>query len=201
LVVEGFPFPTINPILGKPNYESITALHQQLNANAASVPSHLGNGALGLLYLTVSLAVYANLSAAPFVPPTNPGPRPIILDDAQGPHIANIRTKSVEATELCKQYITTDKALKQLLVGAVDEMIIRRLQTNYLGYLNVSAQQILDHMYAQHDRISSADLQDNDVTFKQHCTMRWDLGGPPMHHPTYAVCVYTHTGLFVSLRA
>jgi hypothetical protein len=34
-----------------------------------------------------------------------------------------------------------------------------------------------------------------------HCTMRWDLGGPPMHHPTYAVCVYTHTGLFVSLRA
>jgi hypothetical protein len=22
-----------------------------------------------------------------------------------------------------------------------------------------------------------------------HCTMRWDLGGPPVHHPTYAVCV------------
>jgi hypothetical protein len=35
----------------------------------------------------------------------------------------------------------------------------------------------------------------------QHCTMRWDLGGPPVHHPTYAVCVYTHTGLFDSLRA
>ena len=38
-------------------------------------------------------------------------------------------------------------------------------------------------------------------TVLKHCTMRWDLGGPPMHHPTYAVCVYTHTGLFVSLRA
>jgi hypothetical protein len=34
-----------------------------------------------------------------------------------------------------------------------------------------------------------------------HCTMRWDLGPPPVHHPTYAVCVYTHTGLFDSLRA
>jgi hypothetical protein len=66
-VVEGFPFPTVHPIVGEPNYESIAALHQQLNANAASVPSHLGNGALGLLYLTVSPAVYANLSAAPFV--------------------------------------------------------------------------------------------------------------------------------------
>jgi hypothetical protein len=46
-VVEGFPFPTVHPIIGEPNYESIAALHQQLNANAASVPSHLGNGALG----------------------------------------------------------------------------------------------------------------------------------------------------------
>ena len=166
-VVEGFPFPTVHPIVGEPNYESIAALHQQLNANAASVPSHLGNGALGLLYLTVSPAVYANLSAAPFVPPTNPGPTPIIPAGAQGPQIANIRTEFLEATELFRHYSTTDKALKQLLVGAVDEMFIRRLQTKYLGYLNVSTRQLLDHLYAQYARISSADLQDNDVTFKQ----------------------------------
>jgi hypothetical protein len=78
--VEGFPFPTVNPIIGEPNYESIAALHQQLNANAALVQSHLGNGVLGLLYLTVSPAVYVNLSAVPFLPPVNPGPTPIIPD-------------------------------------------------------------------------------------------------------------------------
>jgi hypothetical protein len=132
-VVEGFPLPTVNPIVGKPNYESIAALHQRLNANLASVPSHVGNGALGLLYLTVSSAVYANFSGAPFVPPTNPGPTPIIPDGAQGPQIANIRTELVEATKLYKQYSTTDKALKQLLVGAVDKMFTRRLQTKHLA--------------------------------------------------------------------
>jgi hypothetical protein len=166
-IVEGFPFPTVNPIIGEPNYESIAALHQQLNANAASVQSHLGNGVLGLLYLTVSPAVYANLSAVPFLPPVNPGPTPIIPDRSTVPTTTTIRARFVEDTDIFKQYSTTDKALKQLLVGAVDEMFIRSLQTKYLGYLNVSTRQILDHLYAQYARISASDLQDNDVTFKK----------------------------------
>ena len=66
-IVEGFPFPTVLPIVGEPNYESIAALNQQLNANAASVQSHLGNGVLGLLALTVSPAVYTTLSQDAFV--------------------------------------------------------------------------------------------------------------------------------------
>ena len=166
-IVEGFPFPTVHPIVGEPNYESIAALHLQLNANAASVQSHLGNGVLGLLYLTVSPAVYANLSATPFIPPTNPGPAAIIPALSTGPNTLNIRAEFAQDTELFKQYSSTDKALKQLLVGAVDEMFIRSLQAKYLGYLNVSTRQILDHLYAQYARISSSDLQDNDVAFKK----------------------------------
>ena len=166
-IVEGFPFPTVNPIVGEPNYESIAALHQQLNSNAASVQSHLGNGVLGLLYLTVSPAVYANLSAVPFLPPVNPGPTPIIPDRSTVPTTSTIRARFIEETDVFKQYSTTDKALKQLLVGAVDEMFIRSLQTKYLGYLNVSTREILDHLYAQYARISASDLQDNDVTFKK----------------------------------
>jgi hypothetical protein len=166
-IVEGFPYPTVHPIIGEPNYESIAALHLQLNANAASVQSHLGNGVLGLLYLTVSPAVYATLSAVPFIPPVNPGSAPVIPNAATGPQIANIRAEFVEATALFTKYSTTDKALRQLLVGAVDEMFIRRLQTKYLGYLNVTTRQLLDHLYAQYARISSSDLQDNDVAFKK----------------------------------
>jgi hypothetical protein len=29
----------------------------------------------------------------------------------------------------------------------------------------------------------------NQPTMAVHCTMRWDLGGGPVDHPTYAVCV------------
>ena len=72
-IVEGFPHPTIKPIIGIPTYESISEMHIKLNSNAASVHSELGNGALGLLALTVTPTVYNTLAGVPFKPPENPG--------------------------------------------------------------------------------------------------------------------------------
>ena len=77
-IVDGFPFPRIDPIIGTPDYESIANIHLKLNSNAASVQSNLGFGTLGLLLLTVSPAIYATLSTTTFVPPVNPGPEPSI---------------------------------------------------------------------------------------------------------------------------
>lgn len=165
-IVEGFPFPTISPIVGEPNYETIAAVHLKLNANAASVRSNLGNGQLGLLYLTVSPAVYATLSPIAFVPPVNPGAQPTIPIGANATASANIRRTFDEATAIFKEYDSADKALKQILLGAVDDMFVRALQTKYVGYLHVSTRDILDHLYDQYARISSADLQNNDINFK-----------------------------------
>ena len=75
-IKDAFPHPTIEPIIGQPGYDTIKPMHQKLNANAASIVSHLGNGRLGLLFLTVTNAVFTTLSATPFIPPTNPGPTP-----------------------------------------------------------------------------------------------------------------------------
>jgi hypothetical protein len=165
-IVAGFPFPTINPIVGEPNYESIAEVHRFLNANSASIQSHLGNGQLGLLFLTVSPAVYSTLTNVTFHPPLNPGPLAIVPAGSTGNQINDARLAFTEATNLFKQYDLADKALKQLLLGAVDDMFVRCLQTKYIGYLNVSTRQILDHLYSQYARISAADLQENDVAFK-----------------------------------
>ena len=62
-IVETFLFPTILPIVGEPNYETITKVNFKLNANSASVRSNLVDGKLCLLCLTVSLVVYNTLSA------------------------------------------------------------------------------------------------------------------------------------------
>ena len=71
-IVDGFPFLMIDPIIETPDYESIADIHLKLNSNAASVQSNLGCGTLGILFLTVSPAVYATLSTTKFVPPVNP---------------------------------------------------------------------------------------------------------------------------------
>jgi hypothetical protein len=161
-----FPFPTIDPIVGEPDYETIAELHKKINANAASVQSNLGNGRLGHLALTVSDAIYNTLSAIPFEPPANPGAQPEIPADATGPAAATIRHTFAESTTLFKKYVAVDMVLKQILLGAIDEMFIRALHTQYVGYLNVTTRDILNHLYTTYACISSADLLANDEKFK-----------------------------------
>ena len=120
--VDGFLFPTIDPIIGTPNYVSIADIHLNLNYNAASVQYNLGCDTLGLLFLTVSPAVYATLSTTTFVPPVNPGPEPSIPTASTGAVISNLRYHHTEATKIFTKYENKDKALRQLLLASTDEL-------------------------------------------------------------------------------
>ena len=165
-IVENFPFPTILPIVGEPNYETIAQVHFKLNENSASIQSNLGDGQLGILFLTVSPAVYSTLYATDFVPLVNPGATAIITTGATTAVIANGRQSFTDATALFKKYKSANKALKQMILGAVDEMFVRSLQTKYVGYLNASKRDILKHIYSDYARILAADLNNNDVYLK-----------------------------------
>ena len=146
-IVDGFPHPTINPVLVMPTFATIADTNLQLNANAASVHSNLGNGQLGLLSLTVTLVLYQNLAATVFISPTNPGPTPIIPTGATGPQIAWLEEEHTEATRSWKEYMATDKALKQQLLSAFDDMYYHSLRNIHTGYARVTTRQILDHLY------------------------------------------------------
>ena len=98
--MDGFPFPTIDPIIGTPDYEIIAEIHLKLNSDAASVQSNLGCGTLGLLFLTVLPAVYATLSTITFVPPVNPGSEPIIPTGTTGAVISDLRYRHTETTKI-----------------------------------------------------------------------------------------------------
>jgi hypothetical protein len=165
-ITESFPHPTIPPIVGQPTYETLSEVHLKLNTNAASVQSHLGNGQLGLLFLTVTPAVYNTQSAVVFTPPTNPGANPIMPPGSTGAQIADLRRQHDIATDFYREYTATDKALKTLLIGAVDETFLRSLRDKYIGYANVTTLQMLTHLYAAYAQISETDLQANDEQMK-----------------------------------
>jgi hypothetical protein len=165
-LVENFPHPNITPIDGQPNYETLAELHVQLNSNAASVHSNLGNGQLGLLPLTVSDVVYNTLSNTPFVTPINPGPNPTIPAHSTGILINEINRQHDAATHLFNQYGSIDKALKQQIVAAIDPMFLRTLRSKYVGYQQHSTRNILDHLYATYANISASDLLTNDAKMK-----------------------------------
>ena len=73
-----FEHQTIQPYTGEPDYEAIKSVHDQLKANAASIPSELGGGKHGLLGLIMSDATYLLMANSSFRFPPNPGLLPTI---------------------------------------------------------------------------------------------------------------------------
>ena len=124
-IIDSFPHPTILPIVGQPTYDTLAEIHLKLNTNTASVHSHIGNGQLGLLYLTFMPDVYNTQAAITFVPPANMGPSLTIPNGSTGPQISSICVQHDLDTKLYREYDSTDKSLKSLLIAAVDETYIR----------------------------------------------------------------------------
>ena len=132
-IVNGFSFPTIDPIIRTPDYESIADIHIKLNLNADSVQSNLGSGTIGLLFLTVLPDVYAIISTITFVPPVNPVPEPSIPTGATSTAIANLRYRHTEATKIFTKYENTDKALRPLLLASTDKLYVQSIRHKYIG--------------------------------------------------------------------
>ena len=133
-IIENFPHPTITPIVGKPTFETISPVHLKLNTNAASIYSNRGNGQLGLIFLTLKPEVHDTISSVQFIPPTNPGPNPTIAPNSTGAQIAEIRRRHKESYDEWMRYDQTDKALKKLLLAAVDESYVRSLRDKCWAY-------------------------------------------------------------------
>ena len=68
-----FANPSLTPIQGEPDADTLITLKNQLKANASSVPSNLGGGNHGHLGLVLSPATYALLANTPFATPAHPG--------------------------------------------------------------------------------------------------------------------------------
>ena len=146
-IVERFPHHTIMPIVGEPNYETLNEVKLKLDTNGMSIRSHIGNIHLGLLYLTVTPAMYNTQSATPFVPPENPGPSPTVPAGSTGPQIVDINRSYVHNATIFKEYDDMDKVIKALLMLAIDKIYIRALRNRYVGYVNVTTLEMLTDMY------------------------------------------------------
>ena len=118
-----FQHRVLTRVHGKPCFESLKTLLDELKANASSVTSTLSGGMYGHLGLLLSAQRYATLSATAFVIPINPGPfNPPAL--GTGPQIEAAKEvwRDTKFTfELCQ---TTEKALIAQVVDAVDATLL-----------------------------------------------------------------------------
>jgi hypothetical protein len=116
--------------------------------------------------LTVTPAVYLSQAATNFIAPLNPGKSPVVPDTATGPQIAGLERAFKAARQIWVAWNNTDKALKEQVLGAVEESFYRVLRNRHTGYAGVTTLQLITHLYDMYSNLTPEDLAANDERMK-----------------------------------
>jgi hypothetical protein len=164
ILASNFPIPTLSIIVTatqQPTYQTIRKAQMEINTNAAAVHSYEGGGAHGHLVLTMTPAAYLLVTPIPFVQPVAPPLRPILPAAGTVAQITAITKQHKEDRVNFIKYQETDRALVGQLIAATDYTYIASLAHPDVGFANVTALQIMTHLYATYGAISLAEREAN----------------------------------------
>jgi hypothetical protein len=201
--MASFPHPIPPTVEGEPDYQTIHATRKFLQANSRAIDTHLGGGTLGHLGLIISYASYANIDPttaevpAFWETPNAPGRAPATTDGsvAQISAARHIWEEDVQTYRTCN---SVKQALKKEIISIFEPMYWDILNDNMVGYTNISARDMLDHLFETYGNITAVDLKINfehmhrawdpqqpvETLFKQiqDCADYSDAGGVPVGH-------------------
>lgn len=166
-IVAGFPIKTLSLLatagVSIPTFSTLTILQRELNDNAASVHSNLGDGNSGHLVLTYPPVDFAALPGhIAFITPNNPGQNPVVPAGSTVEQIrVIIRAHSNDLLDF-NTYRSVDNALKQLLLAACPLVFLAKLQHPNLGFARISTLAMLTHLWDTYGRITPADIMANN---------------------------------------
>jgi hypothetical protein len=174
-VMTSFPHPILPSVEGEPDYQTIHANRKFLQANSRAIDTHLGGGTLGHLGLIISDSAYSNISS-----PTAEAPTFWVSPNASGRAPAETdgtAAKLSAARHLWEEYVQTyrtctsvQKALKKQIIGVFEPMYLEILNDNMVDYANISARDMLDHIFETYGNITAVDLE---INF-EHMRRAWD---------------------------
>jgi hypothetical protein len=150
-VMANFPHPVLPTVQGEPDYQTIHATRKFLQANSRAIDTHLGGGTLGHLGLIISDASYAMIAPTRDSCPTlctrpqAPGRAPANRDGtaAQISAACHIWEEDVQTYRTCT---SVQPALKKQIISVFEPMYLDILNDTMVGYTNISARDMLDHL-------------------------------------------------------
>ena len=159
-VTAMFQHPILTPLLDV-NFNSLTVLQRELNANATSAHSNRGSGTHGHLVLVCRPTVFAVISPTAFIPPINPGVAPA-AGLAAAARTAQLAEHRAQVDEF-NLYTFVDSALRQQLIQAVPSIYIKALENPTLGYSNTATLTLMTHLWDTYGVITADELQSNAI--------------------------------------
>jgi hypothetical protein len=171
-VMESFPHPVLPTVQGDPDCQTIHATRKFLQANSRAIDTHLGGGTLGHLGLIILDASYATISPTPDAGPTlwatpqPPGRAPANTDGtaAQISAARHIWEQDVQTYRTCT---SVQQALKKQIISMFEPMYLYILNYTMVGYANISAIDMLDHLFKTYGNITAVDLEINFEHMRQ----------------------------------
>jgi hypothetical protein len=202
-VMASFPHPILPTVEGEPDYQTVHATRKFLQANSRAIDTHLGGGTLGHLGLIVSDASYSIIAPPTAGEPTlwekpnAPGRAPATTDGTAA-QISAARHVWEEDVQTYRTYTSVQQALKKQIISVFEPMYLDILNDNMVGYANISARDMLDHLSETYGNITAVDLEINfehmrrawdpqqplETLFKQiqDCADYSEAGGAPIGH-------------------
>ena len=162
-LIGSMPSPILTKIVGLPDYECIKIVNDELTGNAVTISTNLGCVTVGYARLTLTAAIFANISIAAWIPPPNPGVQAGIPPGSTSAQIASLNRAFDKEFQIYSDFVAVGNALKKQLLAAVEDIYICSLKQPYIGYGNVTVLQIITHLYATYVKLSSGDLEDNET--------------------------------------
>jgi hypothetical protein len=178
-VITSFPHPVLPTVQGEPDYQTIHATRKFLQANSRAIDTHLGGGTLGHLGLIISDSSYAMISpttdAGPtlWISPQAPGRAPANTDGTSA-HISAARHVWEEDVHTYGTCTYMQQALKKQIISVFEPTCFDVLNDNMVGYANISARDMPDHLFNTYGNITAVDLE---INF-EHMRRAWDPQHP-----------------------
>jgi hypothetical protein len=178
-VVASFPHPVLLAVQGEPDYQTIQATRKFLQANSRAIYTHLGGGTLGHLGLIISDASNAQISPTTneeqtlWVTPPALGRAPA-APDGTAAQISAARHLWEEDVQTYRTCTSVQQALKKQIISVFEPMYLDIFNYNMVGYANISARDMLDHLFETYRNITAVDLE---INF-EHMHRAWDTQQP-----------------------
>jgi hypothetical protein len=171
--MESFPHPSLPTVQGTPDCQTIHATRKFLQANPRAIDTHLSGGTLGHLGLIISDASYADVGPTLWTTPQAPGRDPSNTDGtaAQISAAHHIWEEDVQTYRTCT---SVQQALKKQIISVFQPMYLDILNDNMVGYANISARDMVDHLFKTYGNITAVDLE---INF-EHMRQAWDPQQP-----------------------
>eukprot|EP00978_Attheya_sp_CCMP212_P024376 scaffold76455_cov36-Attheya_sp.AAC.1 len=158
-ITTDFPHPILTQIHGEPMRKALVKMHKSLCENAAAITSNLGGGNHGHLALLMTDTVYFEETQLAFIAPTNPGDDPpTALNPEEQPFVNNRYKRNQRIYEI---YGNTNMALKKQIEATVEGAFISTLRHELTRFNQVTALQMITHLYATYGDIEEVNIEDN----------------------------------------